>query len=153
MGGSHRLAARRPNSRTSKLESPGWNERTRSGLEQLIERGSGQHLPVVLDFDNTIIRGDIGEATLAVLVRDGLLDPARLPPTLSPPFRLPDGRRITLDSGSDITAYYEAYLAPTVHGGRGYRHVQIARVCAIAGTGLHRSHARPDRISGAGFLS
>jgi hypothetical protein len=96
-----------------KLCSPGWNERTRRALEKLIQRGAGQGLPVVFDFDNTIIRGDIGEATLAVLVRDGTLSAARLPQTLSPSFRLPDGRRITLKSATDLAAYYEAYLSPT----------------------------------------
>lgn len=101
-----------------KLCSPGWNERTRRALEKLIQRGAGQGLPVVFDFDNTIIRGDIGEATLAVLVRDGTLSAAGLPQTLSPSFRLPDGRRITLKSATDLAAYYEAYLSPTTHGER-----------------------------------
>lgn len=101
-----------------KLQSPSWNDRTRQALEQLIQSGAGRHLPVVFDFDNTIICGDIGEATLAVLVRKGMLNATRLPATLSPPFRLPDGRRVTLKSGPDITAYYEAYLAPTAHGDR-----------------------------------
>lgn len=100
------------------MQSPGWNEQTRRNLEQLIQRGSGQGLPVIFDFDNTIICGDIGEATLAVLTREGMLKTARLSETLSPPFRLTDGRRITLNSGPDITAYYEAYLAPTAHGER-----------------------------------
>ena len=103
---------------TVKLHSPGWNERTRRALEKLIHRGAGQGLPVVFDFDNTIICGDIGEATLAVLVRDGMVAAASLPQTLSPPFRLPDGRRIALESGPDLTSYYEAYLAPTAHGDR-----------------------------------
>jgi len=99
-----------------KLQSPGWNVRTRQALEQLVLRNAGRHLPVVFDFDNTIICGDIGEATLAVLARDGMLTAKRLPATLSPPFRLPDGRRITLRSGPDVTAYYSAFLAPTAHG-------------------------------------
>ena len=33
----------------------------------LLQAGAGKHLPVVFDFDNTIISGDIGEATLAML--------------------------------------------------------------------------------------
>jgi phosphorylcholine phosphatase len=99
-----------------KLHSPGWNGQTRRGLEKLIQRGAGRGLPVVFDFDNTIICGDIGEATLAMLVRHGLIKAKRISETLSPPFRLPDGRRITLKSGPDLTSYYEAYLAPTAHG-------------------------------------
>ena len=103
---------------TVNLRSPGWNEQTRHGLEKLMQRGAGRGLPVVFDFDNTIICGDIGEATLAMLTRQGLLETTRLSDTLSPPFRLPDGRRITLKSGPDLTSYYEAYLAPTAHGQR-----------------------------------
>lgn len=101
-----------------RLESPGWNEQTRRALERLIDRGAGKCLPVVFDFDNTIICGDIGEATLAVLVREGLIDSARVAKTLSPPFRLPGKGRITLEASVNPAAYYEAYLAPTAHGDR-----------------------------------
>ena len=101
-----------------KLLSPGWNKTTRRALERLIRYGAGQGLPVVFDFDNTMICGDIGEATLAVLTRDGWLESARIPKTLSPSFRLPESRRITLKSGPDLTSYYEACLAPTAHGDR-----------------------------------
>jgi hypothetical protein len=104
--------------RCGKLESPGWNEPTRRALEELIERGAGKHLPVVFDFDNTIICGDVGEATLAVLVREGTIRAARLPKTLSPPFHLPDRGCVTLESSTDLTDYYEAFLAPTTHGER-----------------------------------
>ncbi len=93
------------------LTSPGWNEPTRLALEEFIKRGAGQGLPVVFDFDNTIICGDIGEASLAILVREGRVCADRLPP-----FRLPDGRRVTLPASTDLTEYYEAFLAPTAHG-------------------------------------
>ena len=73
-------------------------------------------MPVTLDFDNTIVWGDIAEAALAVMVKKGVLSARRTPGTLSPSFRLPQGARIALDSGPDITAYYEAFLAPTAHG-------------------------------------
>ena len=73
-------------------------------------------MPVTLDFDNTIVCGDIAEAALAVLVKKGALIARRIPRTLSPSFRLPQGASVTLDSGPDITAYYEAFLAPTAHG-------------------------------------
>ncbi len=143
------------------MHSPGWNERTRRALEQLIQRGSGKGLPVAFDFDNTVISGDIGEATLAVLTRDGLLKTGRLPETLSPPFRLPDGRRIRLKSGPDITAYYSAYLAPTAHGERdptplanGYAWaVEVMEglrpADVIAATRKSREFARPR---GPGFI-
>jgi phosphoserine phosphatase len=85
-------------------------------LEKLIEHGSGKQLPVVFDFDNTIICGDISEATLATLVKSRLVQAARLPATLCPPFRPPDRPRISLQSCADPTEYYEAFLAPSAHG-------------------------------------
>jgi hypothetical protein len=87
----------------------------RQALTELIRRGAGKRLPVTLDFDNTIIWGDIAEAALAVMVKNGVFRGRRLPRTLSPSFRLPDGSRVTLASGPDLTAYYEAFLAPTAH--------------------------------------
>jgi len=98
------------------LPGSGWTPQTRSALTELLRRGSGKRLPVTLDFDNTIVCGDIGEATLAMLVKRGVLVPRRIPRTLSPAFRLPGAKRVTLSSGPDITRYYEAFLAPTVHG-------------------------------------
>ncbi len=87
----------------------------RRALEDILNEGAGQHLPVVLDFDNTIVCGDIAEATLAVLARTGVLTPARLAGTLSPPFRGPGGAPMDLSSCADVTEYYEAFLAPTAH--------------------------------------
>src|SRR5215472_2882295 len=98
------------------LLAPGWNAATRAKLEKLIQHGSGKQLAVVFDFDNTIICGDISEATLAVLVKSGLLKAARLPETLSPPFRTPGRPRISLRSCADPTEYYSAFLAPSAHG-------------------------------------
>lgn len=100
------------------LSSPGWNQQTRRALETLIQRGSGRNLPVVLDFDNTLIRGDVQEATLAMLARSGRLSVARLPATLSPAFRAPGRGLVTTQAVADLMAYYEAYLAPTAHGDR-----------------------------------
>ena len=94
----------------------GWAPATRRALENLIRRGAGRNLPVVFDFDNTLVCGDVGEATFAVLVRDGLLSPERLGPHLSLPLRLRTGRRLTPASGADLTEYYEALLDPTGHG-------------------------------------
>ena len=105
--------------------APGARDAERRGRQSLDARcgGSsarspraGNGLPVTLDFDNTIVWGDIGEATLAMLVKKGLLRASRIARTLSPSFRLPEGPKVSLNSGPDITAYYDAYLAPTVHG-------------------------------------
>ena len=98
------------------MQAPGWRKEIRRALTELIRRGSGKRLPVTLDFDNTIVCGDIAEATLAVLVKKGVLIARRIPRTLSPSFRLPRGASVALDSGPDITSYYEEFLAPTTHG-------------------------------------
>ena len=98
------------------MRAPGWRNETRKALTELIRRGAGKRLPVALDFDNTIVWGDIGEATFGVLVKKTALSARRIPRTLSPSFRLPQGASVTLGSGPDITAYYEAFLAATAHG-------------------------------------
>ena len=93
-----------------------WEPGIRTELETLIRRGAGKRLPVVFDFDNTVIRGDIGEATMAVLARSGLLTAATLPASLCPVFRPPGQERREIQSFADAVAYYFALLAPTAHG-------------------------------------
>jgi hypothetical protein len=100
------------------LREPGWRERVRNRLEALIKKGAGQGLPVVFDFDNTIVCGDIGEATLAVLARSGLIPLERLPSSFFPPFRPSSGPLVTIETSADLAEYYEAYLAPTAHGSK-----------------------------------
>ena len=100
----------------TRLTAPGWNAKTRAALEKLIRAGAGQRLPVVFDFDNTVIHGDIGEATFGVLARSGKINPAQLPATLTPAFR-PDGKnKVTLATCTDVAEYYDALQSPTVHG-------------------------------------
>ena len=106
----------RAKGRRCRLQAPGWTPDVRSWLEDLIAKGSGRGVPVVFDFDNTLICGDVSEVTLATLVNSGLLPLQHLAPTLSPPFRPPGGTRVTLESCTDITQYYEAFLTPSVHG-------------------------------------
>lgn len=96
--------------------APGWDPETGVALAKLIRDGAGKQLPVVFDFDNTIVRGDIGEATLAVLARSGLLTPARLSPWICPPLRRPGKALLELGDCADVIEYYNALLAPTVHG-------------------------------------
>jgi len=99
------------------FEATAWDQGVRTQLGALIRSGAGKHLPVVFDFDNTIIRGDIGEATLAVMARSGLLTPTTLPTWLSPAFRLPgQPERRELRSCANVVEYYQALLAPTAHG-------------------------------------
>ncbi len=99
-----------------RLKAPGWNDQARRSLEELIERGAGQGLPVVFDFDNTVISGDVGEATLAILAAEGRLTPANLSKSLCPVIQIPGKRKITVEQCSDIMEYYEALLSPTAHG-------------------------------------
>lgn len=99
-----------------KLTAPGWNDTVRRDLSRILAAGANQGLPVVFDFDNTLVCGDIGEATLALLVRDGILRPENLPPGAGPSFRLPNGKEVSPTSVADLTEYYEALLDPTVHG-------------------------------------
>ena len=110
------MAKQKPAASGCRLTGPGWNPKTRRALERLIDRGAGKNLPVVFDFDNTLVCGDVGEATLAVLIRDGTVKPAKLPATFSPPFRLTNKQRVSLQSSVDAAAYYDAFLAPTIHG-------------------------------------
>lgn len=98
------------------LSSPGWSAQNRERLEGLIRNGAGQHLPVVFDFDNTIVCGDIGEATLAMLVRDSLLTTDRVPYYLCPPVTLSSGKKLERGSLVDLTEYYEALLLSSAHG-------------------------------------
>ena len=100
-----------------RLLAPGWNEGTRRALTNLISEGANQALPVVFDFDNTLVCGDIGEATLAVLARTGVLTPHSVPPHLCPRFRA-EQTVVKMETCADVTEYYEALLSPTVHGTR-----------------------------------
>lgn len=100
-----------------RLEPRGWQPATRRRLERLIRTGAGRHRSAAFDFDNTLVCGDIGEATLALLERDGLIRAEHLPPHIAPEFRSSGGRRISPCSGADLTDYYEALLDPTAHGG------------------------------------
>lgn len=99
-----------------KLQEPGWTDGVRSRLERLIKQGAGRGLPVVFDFDNTIVCGDIGEATLAVLARSGRLPIEKFPASFFPSFRPTSGALVTAQTSSDVAEYYEAFLAPTAHG-------------------------------------
>ncbi len=64
-----RASLNRSKAPSALLQAPGWRPEARTALSRLIRRGSGKQLPVALDFDNTIVCGDVHEATLAVLLR------------------------------------------------------------------------------------
>ncbi len=97
------------------LSGKGWTEQTRSGLDALIADGAGKNLPAVFDFDNTIVCGDIGEATLAMLALDGVIQKDDIPHSIAPPFTSPDGKRVSLSGCADLTVYYEELLGSSRH--------------------------------------
>lgn len=98
------------------LSATRWDQGVRAELHKIIQRGAGKGLPVVFDFDNTIVRGDIGEATMAMLARSERITAANLPAGLCPAFRAAGRERRDLQSCADILQYYLALLAPTAHG-------------------------------------
>jgi len=99
--------------RAIELRSPGWSPEVRATLSRWIAEGAGRGLAAVFDFDNTLVCGDIGEATLAVLARDGIVVPAGLPAHLAAPFLDPSGRRVGAADVPDVAALYEALLGCT----------------------------------------
>ncbi len=98
------------------LAEAGWAPEVRTRLEQLLRRGAGKGWPVVFDFDNTIVCGDIGEATLAVLARERPDHPGFRSASVSPSFLPTAGGLVTPANVIDPTDYYERLLAPTAHG-------------------------------------
>jgi phosphoserine phosphatase len=149
-----------------RLKSPGWNDRARRALQEMIERGAGKGLPVVFDFDNTLISGDVGEATLAILAAEGRLTPANLSKSLCPVIQIPGKQKVTVEQCCDIMEYYEALLAPTAHGvadpaplANGYvwatqamEGMTVAEVAAatarVSAVGQHGGHLRIDVTPG-----
>lgn len=100
---------------TPLLRAPGWTPENRARLEDLIRHGAGRGWPVAFDFDNTLVWGDVGEATLAWLVKHRRLRPETVA-ALCPPFRTAAGRRVETARLPDLTAYYEALLEGSGHG-------------------------------------
>ena len=110
---SHARAIPKPRCR---LQSPGWHESARRSLERILRAGAGKGLPVVFDFDNTIVSGDVGEAVLALLANSGRLASKRVCETLSPDLKSRANGSIRVRDCENLMEYYEAMLEPTVHG-------------------------------------
>src|SRR6516165_10444107 len=98
-----------------KLEGQGWNSKAKKSLERLIEKGAGKRLPVVFDFDNTLVSGDLSEAMLSVLAAENRLTPRTVCKSLCPPVVVPGKKRVSIAQCSDIMEYYEAMLRPMAH--------------------------------------
>jgi len=107
---------RKRSSTSFQLAEAGWAPEVRARLERLLHRGAGKGWPVVFDFDNTIVCGDIGEATLAVLAKEKPHHSGFRSASVSPSFLPPSGGLVTPADVVDPTDYYERFLAPTAHG-------------------------------------
>jgi len=79
-----------------KLEGQGWNSKAKKSLERLIEKGAGKRLPVVFDFDNTLVSGDLSEAMLSVLAAENRLTPRTVCKSLCPPIVVPGKKRVSI---------------------------------------------------------
>ena len=97
------------------MTAPGWTVAARAALTRLIRAGRGRRLAVAFDFDNTLVWGDIGEATLAMLVRQRVLRPRRILPAHRESFRTRAGTAVRLRSSADIIHYYETLIDSSVH--------------------------------------
>lgn len=97
------------------LTHPGWAPVTRAWLEARIRAGAGRGWPVAFDFDHTLVWGDVGEATLAWLVKHRRLRPETVA-ALTPTFCTAGGQRVVAARLPDLTAYYEALLEGSGHG-------------------------------------
>jgi len=86
-----------------------WPSPLRQNLLQIISNGAGKQLPAVFDFDDTIVRGDIGETTLAWLVKSGVLTPDSWQ-------RETAGPGVEDHGGRNPMERYQKLLTPTVHG-------------------------------------
>lgn len=96
------------------LQEKGWRPEVKARLERLITAESGRHLPVVFDFDNTLICRDIGNATFGVLVKQGTLIPSKIPADLLPTFNL-NGRLVSASSAPDLVSYFLDFEQATAH--------------------------------------
>lgn len=96
------------------LLSEGWRPIVREQLEHILNHGAGKHLPVVFDLDETILARDIADATLAVLVRDSILDKNKIPEYLTPSFQLGD-TWVSLEQAIDLVEYASWIQQSTKH--------------------------------------
>lgn len=90
-----------------RLSEKNWDIGVKRRLEEVIDKGANKSLPVVFDFDNTVLCRDIGEATFAVLSRDRILEKELLKKNFSP--------KGFADGANNLTKYYEHFLNSTKH--------------------------------------
>jgi len=91
-----------------------WNPVVKAKLEKAIAANAGQNKICILDFDNTTICRDIGEATMAALNEAGLLTKEKHYKCVDPDFVL-DGKKISMATVKSLPEYYEDFLSATKH--------------------------------------
>lgn len=94
------------------LQENNWMPNSRFSLEKLISENAFQNKIVVLDFDNTIICGDIGESLFKLIVKEKIITTDCLL-SIYPSFNI-DGNNISLDK-SNLYDYYNQLLNATDH--------------------------------------
>ncbi len=96
------------------LEPGNWNPALRSQLENLLGTHSWQGKKVVLDFDNTLVSRDIGEATFAQLLISNKIKRSPALEAISPAF-VRQGKNISLDTTVDLAEYYDELASLDSH--------------------------------------
>lgn len=99
---------------TFQLEPGNWNPAVRSQLENLLGSHSWQGKKVVLDFDNTLVSRDIGEATFAQLLISNKIKRSSALEAISPAF-VRQGKNISLDTSADLAEYYDELASLDSH--------------------------------------
>ncbi len=87
-----------------------WTPHARRCIQTIIDEGAGKGHLALFDFDNTILCRDIGDATLSVLVRDGLITPDSIRKLGFTDF-LHDGQLVRPEDG--VLSYSEHLLRAT----------------------------------------
>lgn len=90
------------------LKEPGWNPEVKAKLQKLIQAKRGTGLPIVFDFDNTLLCRDIGEATFEVMAKNGTLSVDQLPVGVTPPSVLATNVLDTYDQYLEVTKHHHA---------------------------------------------
>lgn len=90
------------------LDRAGWSDSVYDKLTGLISESAGQGKTVVFDFDNTTQARDIGEAVLALVQQNGVIDPRTLSQQMFPTFTGADGKTAAVSNG--VFDYYEAVM-------------------------------------------
>jgi hypothetical protein len=68
------------------LKKQNWKPESRLRLENLIAENAYQNKIVVLDFDNTIFSGDIGESVFQLMIEKNVINKNKLINSISPTF-------------------------------------------------------------------